>query len=454
MSGEELVFEGPSSPVVYNGRVYVAAQDFEDPKNPQNKLVALDRRTGAVMWETLIAATVFDFWYSPAVDTLNDAVLIGTGNRLYGIDAVSGAIDWSTPLMQSSINAGAVVASDLDPGRAFITDYDGFGTSGSVYCINTSPFDASTNPFQAGDIVWFEPIGGSSGNTPAYDDGVVYVASVGDASLAGITDAGRVFAFDVDAPAESRLLWSVTIGEGFFGGIAYANGFVYAASYDFDGSGDNSTLVKIDTADGNIQWTVECERTNSTPIVKGTEIYLSAGFPGSGSVPKIQAFEDMGGSARKIWDTFYDTSGVLLVGGWTHQPVLVGDDLYAGTIPTGFPFFGPYTDLYVLDTTKMPADSGFIIDHAIGMGSSPAICGGTIYTIGASGLHAVAGLGDFCGPSGGSDGAVDGVDVGCYVAAMLSAQPTASETALGDFDGDGVLGLGDVPGFIAKLLEP
>lgn len=446
--GTPIVFEGPSSPVVFEDRVFVNAKHFTDAVYTHNKLIAFEAGSGQVLWETIVDKTVFDFWFSPVVDAANGAVLLGTGGSLHSLDAVGGGINWSTPLDQGIVNATAVVAQDLTPGRAFMTDYDPFGSAGSLYCINTSDFESAANPYQPGDVVWRETLGDTSGNTPAYHDGTVYVAAV--AGPVGMN--GCVYAFDVDAPEPTRLFWmyELPVAQGFFGVVGYAAGFVYAASYNFDGSGDNSFLVKLDALTGDAAWIVPCERTLSAPVVDGDRIYLAAGIPGFGSVPKVQAFRDDGSSAVKIWDTWNDTAGDLLVGGWTHQPVLADGILFAGAIPTAGSFFAPYTDLYLLDVSKTPDDAGFIVEHLPDMGSSPAICGGRLYTIGQAGLHAVAARGDFCG----ADGTVNGLDVQCFTAALLSGSPSEAEIALGDFDDDAMLSLDDVPGFLTRLLGP
>jgi hypothetical protein len=450
--GTDIAFKGPSSPVVFDGRVYAFAGPSDSETN--NKLVAVELDTGEVAFETVLEATAqaLDSWSSPAADVLNGAVIIGSGPMLFSIDAETGAVNWATTLTRQVVNASTVVAEDLEPGRVFITDYDPFGGGGSLYCVNTSPFNAVDNPYQPGDIVWQEPLGSTSGNTPAYHAGVVYVASLTATSALDNPDDGHIHAFEVDAPAASRRLWSTAVAEGFFGGVTYVDDYIYAAGYNFYGGPDNSTLVKMRATDGAVQWTAACERTASIPIVRDGRIYLSAGIQGYGSVPKVQAFEDQGAFATKLWDTYVDTGGTLLVGGWTHQPMLDGDVLYVGRIPQGPVFFGPYTDLFMLDTTRTPDDPGFVIDQLAGMGSSPACVNGRIYTIGIDGLHAIAARGDFCGDGGRADGLVNGYDLRCFVDALLSGAPTGAEVILGDFYQDNQLTIEDVPGFLSALL--
>lgn len=445
LSGGPLVYEGPSSPVVWNGRAYANARHYTEAGYTHNKLVAIDVATGEIVFETLVSKGAFDSWSSPAVDPVTGIVLLASGSALFAIDADDGGIVWQRPLQRIVVNASPLVADGPQPGRAFITDYDPFGGDSLLYCVNLSPFDAATNPFQPGAIVWQEPIGGASGSTAAYADGVVYVATA--AGIDGVPDAGIVWAFDVDAPPGARPLWSTAVGEGFYGGVCVRDGSVYSASYDFAGTQNNSTLAKLRASDGAVMWTAPCERTASIPVVSGDRIYLSGGLPGFGSAPKVQAFHDSGTSAVKLWDTYADSGGQLIVGGWSHQMALAGSMLYVGRIPSGGTSWSPYTDLYLLDTSRTPSQPGFVAQVRSGVGSSPALSGGRVYSIGTAGLAALAECADFSG-----DGRTNGADLQGFVDALFSAQPTAEQRGLADISGDGLLDAADASMLATRLL--
>lgn len=446
--GSPIAFVGPSSPVVFGGRVYANARYFEGSLHVHNRLIAIDTATGGVLWQTLVDKSVLDSWSSPAVDEVNGLILLPTGAKLNAIDAETGALHWATPLNRSVVNASPLVMPDAIASRAFITDFDGFGQSASFYCINTSPYHAVANPYEPGEIVWTEPIGGASGATAAGEDGLVYVASI-SYDEQSCFEFGAITAFDVAAPPGSRRLWTTCAGTGFFGGVTLANGSLYAASYNLSGSGDNSLLVKLDATTGQVIWTIPCERTSSIPVVAGDRVFLSAGIIGFGSAPKVQCFRDDGPSAVKLWDTFVDTGGTLVLGGWTHQPMWSDGVLYVGKFPTGGGFFGAYTDLYALDVSRLPSDPLFVRDHRTGVGSSPALADGRLYSIGPAGLTALALRGDCTG-----DGALNGRDVACFVDRLLHGASIA-DGALLDFTSDGAVAVEDVPGFVAALLgEP
>jgi hypothetical protein len=122
----------------------------------------------------------------------------------------------------------------------------------------------------------------------------------------------------------------------------------------------------------------DTERTSCVPAVVGDKIYISGGFEGYGSRPKIEAYQDHGLTVTKLWET----GSEMFVGGWTTQPVYANGKLYIGSIASGGNYFGTYTDLYILDVSYTPDDPGFIIDTYSGGGNSPAVTYNSIYTIG------------------------------------------------------------------------
>lgn len=386
LAGSDVTFVGPSGPVLTDSAVFTYAERYDaGGSRVGNQVIAYNLQTGAELWNCPVDLAAFDSWSSPGVDVGNNAVLIGSGVNVYSIDATSGAINWTTGLARGIVNASICVA---DNGMAYITDYEGMGTGGSIYGIN---LDHANPDHNAGDIVWQVAIGGTSGNSVAYHDGVVYVGCVG--ADAWPNNRGALYAFNAATGDE---IWQADLssilngGEGFFGGCTYVDGYVFAATYEFY---TQATMVAVHADDGAVMWSVDSERTDSIPLVVDDTIYLSAGIEGFGSHPRVQAFGfDMsapeGSRVWELWDTYDDTGGALVVGGWTHMPVYYGATLYAGAIPTGGDYWGPYTDLYMLDTSLTPSDPGFISDHIAGMGSTPAIdWEGNLYTYGEDGLH-------------------------------------------------------------------
>jgi hypothetical protein len=421
-------FESATGAVVYNGRVYGYAKYYDELGEYTNsQIIAYDANSGKVLWAAVINKAAWDSWSTPCVDSKHNTVLIGSGNRVFAIDVQSGVQKWSTPLDQNIVNASVCVATESAYGRAFITDYDDmFGGTGKFYCINLDAYEPN-NPYQPGQVVWSDVIGNTSGNTAAYKDGVVYVASIGNDLR------GYIHAYDATA-ATAVELWEAANPEfeGFFGGVVVTKeAFLYAATYDFWGGEDNSALFKIDCADGDIVWTTETERTDAMPVVVGDKIYICGGLEGYGR-PKVEAYYDLGATVAKLWET----PSEMIIGGRTNQPVYANGKLYVGAAPIVEDEEEIYTELYILDVTITPEEPNFIISHYAdsNCGNSPAVTYDSIYTIGYDGLfkfHQPGLLGDIS-----RNNAVDMNDLAEFVEDWLYNGPVGVSRADLDLDGD------------------
>lgn len=403
---------GPSGVVCSRDLVYAIGSVVVSTQK-QYSLYAVDRRSGVLRWSRGVASPVADSWSSPVVDERNATVMTCTGKTVAAFDAASGAPRWSTTLARNIVNASAVVTGDLGvSNRLFITQFDGFGGGGLLTCINVDPEMGIANPCAPGEVLWSAPIGGSSGNSPAYCDGVVYCSSIGALDV-----YGQVQAFDARAVTAPPPLWThVVEGHNFYGGVSVhadeAGLWLYAATYDFAGGTDASALVKLDALTGAEVWSTPCNRTASAPVIVGDgRIVLSGGIWGYGTVPSIEIFSDLGVTVREEWNsalaTWVDVDGdesigvgeFLALGGWSHAPVVIGAEhrLLVGVVPTSTDPGSAYTELYELDLELLPPsavqggaeDRSFVVGHRMDGGSSPAAADANIYTIGASGLVAL-----------------------------------------------------------------
>jgi outer membrane protein assembly factor BamB len=449
-----MEYVGQSSPVVYGGRVFVNARVFDGSVQVANRVIAYAAEGGAELWTTDVDTDGYDSWSSPAADTRHQTVIVGTGARVHALDMTTGAIVWQTALERPIVNASPAVTEDVFSGatsanRVLITDYSGFGGAAKLYALNTDPYDAAGNPYQLGDIVWTADLPGASGNSPAYADGTVYVASTGGVILArGALDGAPRWTTDVAAQGYPQYA-------AFFGGVTVRNGYVYAASYGFYGGQNNSGLFKLDAATGGIVWVTACERTNSIPVVTDDgRVFLSGGIAGFGSAVKVQAWRDLGGTVTALWDTYQATGGSLVVGGRTHQPAYADGLLYAGRPSAGLPY-GPNVELLILDTTRMPADPGFVVARYGGAGDSPALADGRLYSPGSGGLLAFAGwrAGDM-----NCDGSVDFDDINPFVTALVGragyeARYPECRYVNADCNDDGNVDFDDINPFVALLVQ-
>lgn len=361
---------------------------------------AIDRASGAVLWQTPIDAPVFDSWSAPVIDDQHNSVLVATGSSLRAIDRISGQVLWSRPLASLVVNASPAVTDDLGPrDRALITDYTGFSPGGRLYAINTDPFHPTLNPHQPGDLVWSVNLGDpTSGNTPAYADGVVYLTTAG----------GNLRAYPVDTPAAPTPLWTTPNAIDFFGGIAIADDgpqrFLYASSYNFTGGLTSANTVKVRASDGMLLWSTPSGRTSSTPTPYptplGTRLLLSTGIWFTGSAPAVELVGESIGLPLHIWNSTLDTwvddgdMGIepgefLALGGWTQQPAISHhtQTAYIGTLSQGI--IGGYSTLSAIDLTRTPNDPAFVISSTTGFGASPDLAGPNdqnLYSTGPSGL--------------------------------------------------------------------
>jgi outer membrane protein assembly factor BamB len=395
-----ITFDGQSGPVTAGEWVYVLGRS-----GGQSRLYCANAVTGVVRWSAPVPAPVLESWASPTIDEGNGTVLVASGRFLTAIHAVSGAPAWQAELDLNTAGACAAVTTDLgDRDRAFITDYDGFGGSGRLYCISVDPMSPA-NPYQPGQVVWSVTLGTTGANTPAYSQGVVYVASVSDTST---SSPGLIRSFDAAAPAAPPPLWAFTntASEGFFGGVSVTNGAVYAASYAFAGGQFAGNLVKLDAATGLMHWSIACNRTDAIPVVlPDDDVLVSGGIRGFGCVPSVQKFRDNGTSATLLWDSALDSwvdannnqqmdpGEYVDVGGWTVQPALSSRAgtpvLFAGVLPEGSTTATACATLMELDPARMPSDPQFIRASFTGAGSSPAVASRGLYTLGPAGLHAL-----------------------------------------------------------------
>jgi len=371
--GVELV--GQSGPVVADHMVFVYGEKDVvqgDAVVTVNEVLAFSEIDGHLVWSEPVGDKQWDSHTSPTVDLDRGNVLIASGTAVTALDMATGEVAWETTLgTKPIVNSSICVLGDL----AFIIDYTGALSGATLYALNLDP-DHPT--LEAGEVAWAQPISKGSGCEVAVDSsgGPMLVATDSDGYLRQFTPGGGA-GWTFAVPGAGNFYPPPPFGA-FFGGATVVDGRVYAATYEYYGGQDSALLYCIDATTGEEVWSEPSERSDTIPIVTDSLVILSGGIDGYGSVPKVEAFDKATGAKQWQW-----TGG----GGWTAQPVLVGNVLYVGALPVDDDH-APCADLYALDITKLPTDSEFVVGHFAGAGSSPAFANGNIYTIGAAGLYA------------------------------------------------------------------
>ncbi|UYV11356.1 MAG: PQQ-binding-like beta-propeller repeat protein [Phycisphaera sp.] len=343
------------SPVISSDGVVVVLGLLDGHANA----IALEAGTGEELWRAPVDAPVLLSWSSPALEGVRGGgfVIVTTGSSAVALDLGNGAELWRAALGQPVVNASPAI--DADNGVVRLTTYDPFGGGARLLMLDAAD----------GEVIDEVTIGSASGATPAVDGPRVFVA---------LAD-GSIKAFEHDTEA-----WTASNPIGFFGGIAYEGGSLFAASYAFSGGRDNSNMVKLDAATGDELWAIACERTDATPIPLGDgRVVLSAGLEGFGSLPTIQLFNDRATTAERVWDLATETwddlnadgridpGEYLALGGWDHQPAAI-------RTPDGVALLvgAPDGGLALVDLDAHPAGAEFVHARTDLGGGSPAIAQG------------------------------------------------------------------------------
>jgi polyvinyl alcohol dehydrogenase (cytochrome) len=353
------------SPVVFDGVVYIGVSSIEEtlalnPAYPccsfRGSIVALDARTGQMLWKTFDMPENGDqpggysggaMWQPPAIDPKRGTLFIGTGNN-YTAPADVEACQNATPTANCAAPDDffdTALALDLKTGQIkwakrlqgidTFTGTCGFGparpTPGTPNCPvpDSQDFDfGGAGPNLVGNIVGFGQKSGIYWALDPDNGNIVWSTLVGPgSSLGGIewgtaTDGQRIYvaianrfhlpytlgpsgqqitwgawsALDV---ATGNILWQTadpTVGTIDTGSVSVANGVMYAGSY-------SGQMYAFDTTTGKILWNFPSGGSviDGPSIVDGV-LYWGSGYgnipPGIGN-NKVYAFTLPGSKDRK-----------------------------------------------------------------------------------------------------------------------------------------------------------
>ena len=255
---------GSAQPVVADGTLYLVG----------DTLRALDVDSGETRWEVAPEDGQGNFWAAPTVR--GGTVYVANGHqRVHAIDAASGERRWT-----AAVDVGSYVTPRLDEdGEAVYVGGEG----------HVSRLDPET-----GEKEWTHDLFGQVRQSVAVRRGVVYA----------VTEGGELYALDeygdgywrVDLPAKcqtpptlagrqvfvgtfdgfihavdttrANLAWSTEVGGFAQGGIAVADGTVYA-----DGG---RKLHALDVDSGEKRWAFDVGTTGDhTPVVAGDTVFTT-----------------------------------------------------------------------------------------------------------------------------------------------------------------------------------
>lgn len=341
-----------SSPIVHGGVAYVGISAKEEGLAGEpgyvcctfrGAVVALDVRTGRVLWKTyMLPSNNGDsdinlpggysgngVWgSSPVVDTRRGLLYVGTGNNfsappgicrspeetaceesgpdnhfdaIVALQLTDGAIVWSTRTLRADVfSAQCLCGPDLDFGAApnlFTTTDPGTGRPRQVLGIGQKSGDYwALNP-DDGSVVWRTKVGpgGLGGGVEfgtATDGERIYVAEAntsrvpvmlrGTGPFAGITVTSGYWS--ALSPATGDILWQTPDPQGSKnpGFLTAANGVVYAGSAE--GSGAN--MYALDAETGFVLWSFSSGGSVfSAPAVVHGRLFWGSGYTRNAACP-------------------------------------------------------------------------------------------------------------------------------------------------------------------------
>lgn len=260
-----------STAAVANGIVYAGSSD--------TNVYAWDAKTGGLLWQYPTANQVTS---APAV--ANGIVYVGSG-QLYALNAVTGALIWSSP--NGSLLSPAVAAAVVYVG------------SGGLYALNAT----------TGDVIWEYAPPAYVRSTPVVANGRVYVNAYD----------GNLYAVNA---ASGALIWQYPISSSTPPAVDKSMAYV---------PGDDGNVYALNAATGALQWTYEThddQESLLTASVANGLVYVSSDH-------YLTILNASTGAQLWLAATGFATSsptvtnGIVYVGTQPFPPVQVDGYLYA-----------------------------------------------------------------------------------------------------------------------------
>ncbi len=268
-----------SSPVVYNGSVYIGLSSVNDCPLVRGALIKLDAATGVIQntFYTVpngcIGASI---WSSPTLNDATGMIFITTGNN--------GQCSSAEPYAQALIELNAADLSYVDawqvPASQHRVDSD-FGATPTLFTTsiqgtarqmvgvvnkNGTYYALDQNALHMGPV-WMQPISSStiSISSSAWDGAMLYVAgritTVGNRAC-----AGSIQALD---PATGAIIWQDCLNDGnVLAPVSAVPGVVFVA--------EGTHIVGVDTASGAILFNYKTSNTiYAAPTIANGTLYVA-----------------------------------------------------------------------------------------------------------------------------------------------------------------------------------
>ena len=146
---------GLSYPLVVNGIVYLSAGPTGS--SDASTLYAINEATGGSLWSRTLGSASYG-WSDIAYDA-GRVFGVNEGGLLSGVDAVTGALDWSVQLPGQYSFTAPPIAVD---GIVYV---GGAGSGGTLYAVDE----------QSGRLLWTDPVANGDDSSPAFDGTNVFV---------------------------------------------------------------------------------------------------------------------------------------------------------------------------------------------------------------------------------------------------------------------------------------
>jgi outer membrane protein assembly factor BamB len=293
-----------STPAVANGKVYIGSID--------NKIYCLNAETGEWIWEYTTGSIIVS---SPTV--YNGKVYIASyDNKLYCLNADTGAWIWEYDTGSYVISSAAIASNkvyigsdklyclNVDTG-AWIWEYDTgsyletspaiyndkvyFGSLNEIYCLNAD----------TGTWIWDYTTDGSVGSCPAIGYNKVYFGSFG----------GKVYCLDANSGA---WVWEYNIGDWVFSSPAVADDKLYV------GAGD-SKIYCLNANTGLPIWSYTIGRLGgNSPAIANNKLYM---LSDEGNMYCFGSDSNLPPSVNIIYpQNDYIVSGLITINGTAYDP--------------------------------------------------------------------------------------------------------------------------------------